>query len=59
MVSVEKGSSIKVYGSEEGSVKEFLLGYDASRVSILEPQNFKDLNNISSDGIKGRYPKLI
>ncbi|MGC8618677.1 MAG: hypothetical protein ACP5UZ_08105 [Thermoplasmata archaeon] len=57
-VSVEKGSRIKVYRPMGGSIKGFLLGYDASGITILEPENYKDFDNIRSEGIKGRVRKI-
>ncbi|MGC8618672.1 MAG: hypothetical protein ACP5UZ_08080 [Thermoplasmata archaeon] len=57
-VSVEKGSRIKVYRPIGGSVKGFLLGYDASGITILEPENYKNFDDLRSEGIKGRLRKI-
>ncbi len=52
-VSVVKGSRIKVY-TLRGSFKGFLLDYDGSGITILEPRNYLDFDSLHSENITGK-----
>ncbi len=52
-VTVLKGSRIKVY-TQRGSIKGFLLGYDESGITVLEPRNYLDFDFHYSEDIKGK-----
>ena len=61
-VSVAKGSRIKVYRPIGGSIKGFLLNYDASGITILEPENYTDFDyfcwEVCREEIKGKVRKI-
>ena len=56
-VTVLKGSRIKVY-TQRGSIKGFLLGYDGSGITVLEPNNYLDFDFHYSEDIKGKKRKI-
>ena len=56
-VTVLKGSRIKVY-TQRGSIKGFLLGYDESGITVLEPRNYLDFDFHYSEDIKGKKRKI-
>lgn len=56
-VSVVKGSRIKVYTSR-GSIKGFVLDYNESGLTVLEPKNYLDFDFHYSEGIKGKKRKI-
>ena len=56
-VTVLKGSRIKVY-TQRGSIKGFLLGFDESGITVLEPTNYLDFDFHYSEDIKGKKRKI-
>ena len=56
-VTVLKGSRIKVY-TQRGSIKGFLLGFDESGITVLEPRNYLDFDFHYSEDIKGKKRKI-
>ena len=52
-VTVLKGSRIKVY-TQRGSIKGFLLGFDESGITVLEPTNYLDFDFHYSEDIRGK-----
>jgi hypothetical protein len=56
-VTVLKGSRIKVY-TQRGSIKGFLLGFDESGITVLEPTNYLDFDFRYSEDIKGKKRKI-
>ena len=56
-VTVLKGSRIKVY-TQRGSIKGFLLGFDESGITVLEPTNYLDFDFHFSEDIKGKKRKI-
>lgn len=56
-VTVVKGSRIKVY-TQRGSIKGFLLGFDESGLTVLEPRNYMDFDFHYSEDIKGKKRKI-
>lgn len=57
-VTVLKGSRIKVYRPIGGSIKGFLLGFDESGITVLEPRNYLDFDFHYSEDIKGKKRKI-
>ena len=55
-VTVAYGSRIKVY-TQRGSIKGFLLGFDESGITVLEPTNYLDFDFHYSEDIKGKKRK--
>ena len=56
-VTVLKGSRIKVY-TQRGSIKGFLLGFDESGITVLEPTNYLDFDFHYSEDIRGKKRKI-
>ena len=56
-VTVLKGSRIKVY-TQRGSIKGFLLGFDETGLTVLEPTNYLDFDFHYSEDIKGKKRKI-
>ena len=56
-VTILKGSRIKVY-TQRGSIKGFLLGFDESGITVLEPRNYLDSDSLYSEDIKGKKRKI-
>ena len=56
-VTVLKGSRIKVY-TQRGSTKGFLLGFDETGLTVLEPRNYLDFDFHYSEDIKGKKRKI-
>ena len=57
-VTVLKGSRIKVYRPIGGSIKGFLLGFDESGITVLEPRNYLDFDSLYSEDIKDKKRKI-
>ncbi len=58
IVTVAYGSRIKVYRPIGGAVKGFLLGYDTSGITILEPRDYHDFDSLYSENITGKKRKI-